>query len=267
VSNTNYEETLNNYIGSENHLCAWVNTLAKHHLYSEVENICHSEQLSKLYTSSPLATQDLVIPGTEQGTTFGEMFSGLETPNKDSSMMSTSPFSNDITSSSVVTEGIQDPNQSILSNYLDTQMMQTLQINNEIISVATPTPLPVATTSELPSLVSLENSKESYLDPISVSTPPPLPNLPSSIPITTETVIENEIKIPPPITNFISSQPFSYKHKNKGKFKSKKIFDTISKKTCYWPTWIEEKRYYFYFIIKYINKIIQNIFFFFFLNF
>ncbi|OUM66314.1 hypothetical protein PIROE2DRAFT_6448 [Piromyces sp. E2] len=260
VSNNNYEETLNNYFGSENHLCAWVNTLAKHHLFSEVENICHSEQLSKLYSFSPLAVSDQYLynpGGDESNEMYGEMLSTHETPHKDNSMMSTSPFSNDLTSSSVITDQVQDPNQSILYSYLDTQMMQTLQMNHEIISMASPSPspLPIATTTTPlppPLMVPMEITKESFVDPISVSTPPPLPNLPSNLPIMTESTVENEMKIaspppppplpPPSMTNIISTQPFIYKHKNKGKFKSKKIFDTISKKTCYWPTWIEEKR-------------------------
>ncbi|ORX57776.1 hypothetical protein BCR36DRAFT_409247 [Piromyces finnis] len=245
ISNTNYEETLNNYIGSENHLCAWVNTLAKHHLYSEVENICHSEHISQLYTSSPLAAMDnyYTIPSGEKITTaFGEIISPFDNINKDNSMMSTSSFSNEVISSNITMDNDQDPNQSILSNYLDTQMMQTLQRNNEIISIASPSPHPASISSDILHTIPLETSKESFIDPISVYTPPLFPNSsPSNIPFITETVLDNKIKISSPIINNLSSHTFSYKHKNKGKYKSKKIFDTISKKSCYWPSWIEEK--------------------------
>jgi len=181
-----------------------------------------------------------------EGLSYTDIPHGLETPNinnKDYSIMSSPSLSNDINSSSMITDNLslngQDPNQSVLSNYLDTPVKQSIPLNNEIITVASPYSLGTTTTTTIePSLIPLTNNKESILDPISVSSPPPLPNFSSSLPFTMETAYENDMKTPPPMP---STKPFSYRHKNKGKFKAKKIFDTISKKTCYWPTWIEKK--------------------------
>lgn len=172
-------------------------------------------------------------------------------------MMSTSSFSNDMNVSGMMmdTHSLSgqdlDPNTSLLNTYLDTQVIQTLQMNNEIITINTPTPMPSTTETYSSNPQPYTSDKKSINIPQSVSTPPPLPNLPSSIPIIQDSTQDQEMKnnpslsLPPLNLNLpytISSKPFIYKHKNKGKFKSKKIFDTISKKSCYWPTWIKKKR-------------------------
>jgi len=192
---------------------------------------------------------------------------------KDNSIMSNSSISNEINVNGIMMDtpslSGQDSNVSLLNTYLDTQVMQSLQMNNEIITVHTPTPTTTfdrlaSSSSPLPlSPQTFASIKESLVDPISISSPSPLPNLPSSHPITqnqdqnqeqfmdqdlqSSRVIHsfNHNRLPSTNSNIpiISSPtPFSYKRKNEGKFKSKKIFDTISKKTCYWPTWIKQKR-------------------------
>jgi hypothetical protein len=115
---------------------------------------------------------------------------------------------------------------SLLNSYLDTQMKQSLQKNNEMVTT-TKTSHFISNLSQpfSSSYQTIGSKKESFIDPIFAYSQSPLPNRPSFLPIIQDQSMKKGQSFSSTNLPFIpSSNSFTYKHRNKGKFRTKKNF-------------------------------------------